>query len=42
MQSSLELDDILSVNCRSHELIDNALRSYFAFTSEYKGLLNFP
>ncbi|MCJ1261690.1 hypothetical protein MMC22_001556 [Lobaria immixta] len=31
-----ELDDIVSVHCQSHELIDNALRSYLAFTSEYK------
>ena len=33
-----ELDDIVSVHCQSHELIDNALRSYLAFTSEYKCL----
>jgi len=32
----LELDDILSANCPSHELIDNALRSYLHFTTKFK------
>ncbi|KAL9131910.1 MAG: hypothetical protein Q9217_000270 [Psora testacea] len=31
-----ELEDIVSVQCQSHELIDNALRSYLAFTTNYK------
>ncbi|KAI9755836.1 MAG: threonyl-tRNA synthetase [Chaenotheca gracillima] len=31
-----ELDDILSVPCDSHALIDNALRSYLHFTSNYR------
>ena len=33
----LELDDIVSARCESHELIDNTLRSYLSFTSKYKG-----
>ncbi|MCJ1235595.1 hypothetical protein MMC14_003566 [Varicellaria rhodocarpa] len=32
-----ELDEIVSVDCHSHELIDNALRSYLSFTTNYKG-----
>ncbi|KAL8775001.1 MAG: hypothetical protein Q9209_000480 [Squamulea sp. 1 TL-2023] len=32
-----ELDDILSTQCQSHGPIDDALRSYFAFVSNYKG-----
>jgi len=31
-----ELEDILSANCSSHQLIDNALRSYLHFTTTYK------
>ena len=34
-----ELDEIVSVQCQEHELIDNALRSYLAFTANYKGRL---
>ncbi|QDS71375.1 hypothetical protein FKW77_002657 [Venturia effusa] len=33
----LELEDILSAQCQSHESIDNALRSYLAFTTNFKG-----
>ena len=32
-----ELDDIISASCRSHAQIDNALRSYLRFTSNYRG-----
>ncbi|KAL8658391.1 MAG: hypothetical protein Q9226_001035 [Calogaya cf. arnoldii] len=32
-----ELDDIVAARCQSHGLIDDALRSYFAFISNYKG-----
>ncbi|KAL8732171.1 MAG: hypothetical protein Q9166_002918 [cf. Caloplaca sp. 2 TL-2023] len=32
-----ELDDIVSAQCQSHGFIDDALRSYFAFISNYKG-----
>ncbi|KAL2057809.1 hypothetical protein ABVK25_002193 [Lepraria finkii] len=32
-----ELDDIVTTECQSHELIDNALRSYLTFTTNYKG-----
>ncbi|KAI9735866.1 MAG: hypothetical protein M1834_001331 [Cirrosporium novae-zelandiae] len=32
-----EIDDIVSANCQSHALIDNALRSYLSFTTKYKG-----
>ena len=32
-----ELDEIVSVQCQEHEFIDNALRSYLAFTTNYKG-----
>ncbi|TAQ87361.1 hypothetical protein B7494_g4334 [Chlorociboria aeruginascens] len=31
-----ELDEILSANCLSHQLIDNALRSYLHFTTNFK------
>ncbi|KAH8592242.1 hypothetical protein B0O99DRAFT_597291 [Bisporella sp. PMI_857] len=31
-----ELDDIVSANCPSHELIDNALRSYLHFTTKFR------
>ncbi|KAF2400029.1 hypothetical protein EJ06DRAFT_530795 [Trichodelitschia bisporula] len=31
-----ELDDILSVKCDTHELIDNVLRSFLAFTTRFK------
>jgi hypothetical protein len=31
-----ELEDILSANCPSHHLIDNALRSYLHFTTTYR------
>ncbi|KAK5007020.1 hypothetical protein LTR28_005772, partial [Elasticomyces elasticus] len=30
-----ELDGIVSARCETHELIDDALRSYLAFTSTY-------
>lgn len=33
---SVELTDILSAKCSSHESIDNALRSYLNFTSKFK------
>ncbi|KAL9118609.1 MAG: hypothetical protein Q9187_004842 [Circinaria calcarea] len=32
-----ELDEIVSAHCQSHELIDNALRSYLSFTTNYRG-----
>ncbi|KAI4153936.1 MAG: hypothetical protein LQ340_001991 [Diploschistes diacapsis] len=31
-----EIDDIVSTKCQTHELIDNALRSYLHFTTTYK------
>lgn len=31
-----ELDDIVSAQCPSHQLIDNALRSYLHFTTNFK------
>ncbi|OCK99682.1 uncharacterized protein K441DRAFT_157431 [Cenococcum geophilum 1.58] len=31
-----ELDDIVSASCQTHELIDNALRSYLSFTTKFK------
>ena len=31
-----ELDDIVSAKCATHESIDNALRSYLSFTTNYK------
>src|ERR1700710_712613 len=31
-----ELEDILSAKCPTHQLIDNALRSYLHFTTTYK------
>jgi hypothetical protein len=31
-----ELDDIVSAKCPSHQLIDNALRSYLQFTTNFK------
>ncbi len=34
--SFIELDDIVSAKCPSHELIDNSLRSYLHFTSNFK------
>jgi hypothetical protein len=33
-----ELEDILSATCQTHELIDNVLRSYLAFTTNFKGI----
>lgn len=33
---SSELGDIVHANCVTHEDIDDALRSYLAFTTEYK------
>lgn len=34
-----ELDDIVAADCREkHELIDNALRSYLSFTTNFKGM----
>lgn len=35
--ATTELDDIVSVQCETHELIDNALRSYLRFTTTYRG-----
>ncbi|KAI9822161.1 MAG: hypothetical protein M1832_003164 [Thelocarpon impressellum] len=32
-----ELDEIVSAHCPTHALIDNTLRSYFRFTSSYRG-----
>ncbi|CAD6571718.1 MAG: hypothetical protein ASARMPREDX12_004663 [Alectoria sarmentosa] len=32
-----ELEEIVSAQCQSHELIDNALRSYLTFVTSYKG-----
>jgi DNA primase large subunit len=32
----LELEDIVSSKCESHQLIDNALRSYLHFTTNFK------
>lgn len=32
-----ELEEIVSAPCQSHELIDNALRSYLNFVTNYKG-----
>ncbi|KAI4260524.1 MAG: hypothetical protein LQ352_000220 [Teloschistes flavicans] len=32
-----ELDDIVSAQCQTHGLIDDALRSYLSFTTNYKG-----
>ncbi|CAF9907485.1 hypothetical protein IMSHALPRED_005543 [Imshaugia aleurites] len=32
-----ELEEIVSIQCQSHELIDNALRSYLNFVTNYKG-----
>ncbi|KAL8718004.1 MAG: hypothetical protein Q9225_004826 [Loekoesia sp. 1 TL-2023] len=32
-----ELDDIVSTQCQTHGLIDDTLRSYFTFTTNYKG-----
>ncbi|KAF6219369.1 hypothetical protein HO133_005195 [Letharia lupina] len=32
-----ELEEIVSAQCQSHELIDNALRSYLTFVTNYKG-----
>lgn len=34
--TGLELEDILSVNCQSYQLIDSALRSYLHFTANFK------
>ena len=33
-----ELEDICSVRCHSHQLIDNALRAYLHFTTNFKEL----
>ncbi|KAJ9620904.1 pre-rRNA processing [Taxawa tesnikishii (nom. ined.)] len=33
-----ELQDIVSVPCETHELIDNALRTFLSFTTAFKGL----
>ena len=38
MLMGIELDDIVSAQCESHELIDNALRTYLNFTTKYKGI----
>ncbi|MCJ1350342.1 MAG: hypothetical protein MMC33_000323 [Icmadophila ericetorum] len=32
-----ELDEIVSAHCQSHELIDNSLRSYLSFVTNYRG-----
>ncbi|KAI4165124.1 MAG: hypothetical protein LQ342_001401 [Letrouitia transgressa] len=37
MQFWDELDEIVSANCETHGLIDDALRSYLTFTANYKG-----
>ena len=34
----IELDDIVSTRCQTHETIDNALRSYLSFTTKYRGV----
>ncbi|KAL8693161.1 MAG: hypothetical protein Q9218_001943, partial [Villophora microphyllina] len=34
-----ELDDIVSAQCQTHGLIDDALRSYLAFTANYRDCL---
>lgn len=31
-----ELEDIVSVDCQAHQLIDNALRSYLRFTTNFR------
>ncbi|MCJ1435446.1 hypothetical protein MMC27_004819 [Xylographa pallens] len=31
-----ELEEIVSANCKTHELIDNTLRAYLSFTTNYK------
>ena len=36
LTSSLELEDICSSNCPSHQLIDNTLRAYLHFTTRFK------
>ncbi|KAI9894272.1 MAG: hypothetical protein M1814_004126 [Vezdaea aestivalis] len=36
ISAARQLEDILSVHCGTHELIDNALRSYLAFASTYR------
>jgi len=36
-----ELDDIISADTKTHELIDNALRSYLRFTANFKGVMTF-
>lgn len=33
---TVELDDIVTAQCPSHQLIDNALRSYLQFTTKFK------
>lgn len=32
-----ELDEIVSAQCQTHDTIDNSLRAYLSFTSNYKG-----
>ena len=36
--ASLELDEIVSAHCETHEFIDSTLRSYLSFTARYKGV----
>lgn len=38
----VELEDILSAFCDTETQIDNALRSYLAFTSNFKGMRLLP
>src|ERR1700712_126056 len=35
---AVELEEILAAPCDSHEAIDNSLRSYLAFTTNFKGM----
>jgi DNA primase large subunit len=36
MDTLAELEDIVSAKCQTHQLIDNALRSYLHFTTNFK------
>ena len=38
MISTVELEDIHSAKCATHEAIDNSLRSYLAFTTNFRGV----
>lgn len=37
ISSSIELEEIVSKQCDSHELIDDALRAYLGISAEFKG-----